>query len=187
MSATEMTPETLKQQGLVGWLAIEGNTIIESSFDFDLTTSYCWNMTKQTAHIVREQGLDGLASWAPFKQALETRDAQYTLAPGIAALVKKHYRADKDDTQHAKSILKIGNVVLEHNDVNDELKECHHFLIQHFRIAAMCTDSKITIAKLMQLAYNAGQLNAQRNKYNNSIIAFYDEHKLGDITTFISF
>jgi len=182
-----MSVNILKQRGLNGWLAIEDNTVIEIPFDFDLPTSHCWNMTKQTARIVREQELDGLASWAPFKRTLDMRDEKYTLTPNIVALVKKHYRVDKDDTQHAKSTLKIGYVILENNDINDELKECHHFLIQHFRIAAMCINDKITIAKLMQLAYNAGQLNAQRDKYNSSIIAFYDEHKLGDMATFISF
>lgn len=182
-----MSVDTLKQQGLHGWLAIEDNTVIDLPVDFDLLTSHCWNMTKQTARIVREQGLDGLAYWAPFKRILDTRNEKYELTPSIVALVKKHYRVDKEDTQHDKSILKIGNILIEHNDINDELKECHHFLIQHFRIIAMCTNGKITIAKLMQLAYNAGQLNAQRAKYNNSIIAFYDEHKLGNMATFISF
>jgi len=182
---TTINIDDLKKNGLRSWIVCLPSKIIEFPFDFDQPSETCWNLTSLTGNAVRSVGLDGLASWNPFKKILEERPETFELSSSIIELVSKHYNANQEDLQHSNSVLAIGEIVLTHNDKNDSNKEQHHFLIQHFRLVAMCANNTITITKLMQLAYNAGQFKAQRHIYDKSILEFYDANKLGDFGTYV--
>lgn len=176
----------LKERGLSSWLIVDSQKIIEMSFDFDRPIDKCWDLTKETGYIVRSIKLNGKTAWGPFKEMLEQIKKLLMLTQNMRQLLSKHYKVEKDDIEHNNCILTIGTISIKHFDKkNDKIWKSHHFLIQHFRIIAMCADNTITINKLLQLAYNAGQFNADRKKYDEKIVTFYDANKLGDIETYI--
>lgn len=65
-------------------------------------------------------------------------------------------------------------------------KEINHFFIQHFRIPKLM-NYEVSVLKLLQIAYNAGQFKAEReNKksYSKKILNFYDKYNLDKISAF---
>jgi len=175
----------LKEKGVTSWLIKTDNNIEKIKFDFQHLMDQCWTLTKETGCIVRNIGLDGKASWGVFKNELEQINRPSMLTSSIQAMLPKHYKVEDNDLDHNNCIFTIGTLTMKHFDKNDEMKEQHHFLIQHFRLIAMCTDNIIPFNRLMQLAYNAGQFEADRKKYDPQIVAFYDANKLGDIETYV--
>jgi hypothetical protein len=174
----------LKERGLATWLIFDDQKIDEIPFDFNLSMDKCWNLTVETGNVVKSIGLNGKTSWAPFKERLDKIERPTVLTQKMKQLLSEHYKVEKDDFEHNNCTLTIDSISMKHFDKSDKLWESHHFLIQHFRIIAMC-DDMIPINKLLQLAYNAGQFNADRKKYDERVIAFYDANKLGDIGTYI--
>jgi len=95
--------------------------------------------------------------------------------------LKGEYIKSEDDKDHENVIIKIENIIL------DNTKEHEHFFIQHYRISKT-VDNKLSVQKLMQIAYNIGQYKATRdinNKYDKEIIKYYEENNLDKIETYI--
>jgi hypothetical protein len=64
--------------------------------------------------------------------------------------------------------------------------ESEHFFIQHYRIL-VTSNFELSPMKLMQVAYNIGQLKAENNinKYDEKLMEYYKLNKLNDVNTFI--
>jgi hypothetical protein len=95
--------------------------------------------------------------------------------------LKGEYIKSEDDKEHENVKIKIEDIIL------DNTKEHEHFFIQHFRISKTVGD-KLSVQKLMQIAYNIGQFKATKqfdNKYNLKIINYYETNNLDKLETFI--
>lgn len=142
-----------------------------------------WNHVLNHGYTVRKNGLNGLEEWQPLKNLYSTYEIGTTknvpINEKIKGLVQKVNYACQDK---------------DHNDVTIEIcdikltnsKETDHFIIQHLRIPTML-DFTLPLVKILQIAYNAGQVKAEIEKdtYHQKIVKFYEENKLSDLTTFV--
>jgi hypothetical protein len=90
------------------------------------------------------------------------------------------YNSEPNDVQHEKVNIKIGQITLNNSD------EPSHFFIQHFRILKL-ENYTLSVVKLMQIAYNSGQLLAQNviSPYDPVIFDFFTRNKLGELDTYV--
>lgn len=103
------------------------------------------------------------------------------LVEKINALIEtKKYKYDEDDKDQEKVKLEINSIELD-NQVEPE-----HFFIQHYRIL-VTSNFELSPMKLMQVAYNIGQLKAQNKikKYDDKLIEYYKSNNLNNVNTFI--
>lgn len=99
----------------------------------------------------------------------------------IQELIKnKLYNFDESDKDQEKVKLTISSIKL-----NNEVEQ-DHFFIQHYRILNT-SNFELSPMKLMQVAYNIGQLKAQNkmNKYDDKLMEYYIAHELNNIKTFV--
>jgi len=99
----------------------------------------------------------------------------------IESLIEeKLYVFDEDDKEQEKVKLTINSIELD-NQIDSE-----HFLIQHYRIL-VTSNFELSPMKLMQVAYNIGQLKAQNKikNYDEKLMDYYKENKLNNVNTFI--
>lgn len=146
-----------------------------------------WADTLLQGYNTRKNGLDGLKSWQPLKQKYEKMyvigyENGIPVNAYFSFMVKDKYIIGSDKLDHKDSIFKIDKNYLA-NGI-----EPHHFYIQHFRIPNL-ESNKLSVLKLLQIAYNAGQFKAELEK-NNSVYAtefvdFYKNNKLDQIDTYI--
>jgi hypothetical protein len=92
----------------------------------------------------------------------------------------REYNFDADDKDQEKVKLTINSIQLD-NQVEPE-----HFFIQHYRIL-ITSNFELSPMKLMQVAYNIGQLKAQNkiNKYDDKLMEYYKTNNLNNISTFV--
>jgi len=151
------------------------------------TLQELWNKTMDYGYEVRKSKKDGLESWQPLKKEY----ANYFIKgydEGIpvnesfikSQIMKKiKYQIGLDEKEHTDVMVSIGKETVDNLDKN-------HFFVQHFRIPVL-EKNKLSVVKVLQIAYNAGQYKAEAEKknYPTAILEFYDENKLNDIKTFI--
>jgi hypothetical protein len=90
------------------------------------------------------------------------------------------YISAPDDPQDEKVNIKIGPITL------NNLDESSHFFIQHFRILKL-ENYTLSVVKLMQIAYNSGQLLAQNviSRYDPVVFDFFTRNNLGELNTYV--
>jgi hypothetical protein len=150
------------------------------------TLSDLWIDTMAEGYLVRKNGLDGLESWQPLKKKytgmyIDDYKDGIPVKKKYLSIAKNKYIIGSDKTDHKDSKFKIGDINL------DNRIEAHHFYIQHFRIPNL-EKNKLSVLKLLQIAYNAGQFKSERKNnpiYCNAFIKFYDKNKLNQIETYI--
>jgi hypothetical protein len=159
---------------------MEQDYFIEMEQDNLIKVSDLWNEIINRGYIVRSTSLDGLSEWQPLKQKYEQyQKYSFIISNHIQNLVKSYYKTPNNDTEHNHAKLIIGNCELDTN------KETEHFIVQHFRIPAQkCF--KLSLVKVLQIAYNIGQFKAEQEKgtYHDKIISFYRQHKLSLFETY---
>jgi hypothetical protein len=150
-----------------------------------LNLSQLWHETYNFGVHVRKNNKDGFVEWGPLK----TKYSKYYIAnndDGIPLLdsfkefeEKLVYNLEINDLDHLNVVMEINSKIMNNKD--------HHFFIQHFRIPKMF-NYKLTVVKLLQIAYNAGQLKADMddNRYDGDIISFYTQNSLYDIKTYVA-
>ena len=134
----------------------------------------------------RQKRANGLVGWQTYKAQFEKTviagfETGIPVKQAILDLFRQVYQADIDDKDHAKAKMIIGSVEMT-NTI-----ESNHFFIQHARIPLMA-GNKISVLKLLQIAYNAGQFAAEReseNVYDATILEFYDSSKLAQLATYV--
>jgi hypothetical protein len=90
------------------------------------------------------------------------------------------YNYDESDKDQDKVKLELNSVKL------DNQVEIDHFFIQHYRLL-VTSNFELSALKLMQVAYNIGQLKAQNkfNKYDDKLMEYYKSNNLNNISTFV--
>jgi hypothetical protein len=146
-----------------------------------------WQHVLDIGYITRKTGCDGLQMWQPLKNFYSKYEIKSNNSENevpVNDTIKKlseQVKYTAHDQNHDNVDVKINDTQLKNS------KETDHFIIQHIRIP-MTTSFKLPLVKLLQIAYNVGQAKAEfeKNTYNEGIKYFYKEHKLSDITTFVS-
>jgi hypothetical protein len=133
-----------------------------------------WQQMIQYGYNIRKNNLNGLDEWQPIKKKLEKRNGNIPLKTFIRDTFSQSYE-DNPDVK-----MTVGQTVLNFS------VESEHFFIQHVRIILM-SGVEISILKLLQIAYNAGQFKAMRenNMYNQEVLECYDRNNLDQIETYV--
>jgi len=151
------------------------------------TLKKLWKETLDYGYNVRRNNLDGLKSWQDVKSKysnmyIDGYEKGISMKEYFSFIAKDKYIPGSDKEEHTKSKFKIGS------DELDNTVESHHFYIQHFRIPEL-EKYKLSVLKLLQIAYNAGQFKAESEKnnlsYKKDFVEFYKTNKLDKIDTFI--
>jgi hypothetical protein len=161
--------------------------------------SQLWESVKQYGMIVNLTGQNGLDAWQPLKKVFARQtitDADGTLVNAIPVkqsmidMITANYHANNDLkypdaseadlADHRYATITIGDTTMDNTIDHD------HFFLQHMRIPSM-SDFKLPLTKILQIAYNAGQLDAvrMRGKYARDVMNFYTTHQMSDIDQYI--
>ena len=121
---------------------------------------------KKYGHYTREKKLDGFKQWIKLKSILSEIKTEGKWNPKVRDFFVE-MRADLK-LQECENELK-GSDTEKH-----ETWEKHHFYLQHARIPTL-NYSTPTLIRLMQIAYNAGQLKAAYNDeiYTSELKQYY--------------
>ncbi len=133
-----------------------------------------FTQVKEYGKYTRINKLDGLLQWNKLKGILLMSDVKGEWNPKV-----KTFFIDM------RSDLKIQECESETEDHN--IWEKHHFYLQHARIPTLnFNDAKLV--RLIQIAYNAGQLEAlwNDNFYTQKMRDYYDQNNLKNIETYMS-
>lgn len=147
------------------------------------TLKELWEEMVNVGYKIRKQRENGLVSWQPYKK-LYASAIIIGYEEGIP--LKKSFMDLSEslpyfyeDEEHNDAQMVVEGVRL------DNQIETNHFFIQHFRIPKL-GKYKLPVLKLLQIAYNAGQLRAVfEENFEKSIKDFYGNNNLGDITTYV--
>lgn len=127
------------------------------------TLKEMYNQVKEYGYFVRNNGLNGLIMWNVIKFVFQQifGDTTYKWNIPHDQIMGEYNLLDDKFIGH-----------LEMSDSLDRLRwESEHFLVQHIRI--LKETQKPTIVKILQVAYNTGQLEAEMRKHSE----FYKQFK----------
>jgi len=115
-----------------------------------------WKLVIEYGTYVRINKLNGLDYWNMLKQFLKSNKTSFIWLP--------------DAMSRFEEMKKMG--IVDENNIEKQIPqniwEAHHFYLQHARIPFK-NKNGATFVRLFQIAYNAGQLNAEMNIKKNSI------------------
>lgn len=141
-------------------------------------------------YLVRTQGRNGLQEWGRLKQDYQWLENSQCLPKmvnlenmPIHHIIKTliDYHVSSTDTNHDHVTIDIPSINQRLNNVIDY----EHFYIQHFRIPIMTNYHPVMI-KLLQIAYNVGQMKGSRNQCTPEQMKFYQNHHLDQLTQYIT-
>lgn len=143
-----------------------------------------WNLVIAYGTTSRLFNLNGFDSWVKLKTIFEP----INIGPGLDWIDDAKKRTD--------AMLSMGIIGTESpvSPIDHTTWELHHFFIQHGKIIKPVDITKkitpISFLKIMQIAYNAGQLNAEMFIKKNSIYeiewkAYYASNMLDQITSYV--
>ena|SRR3989304_6311977 len=148
-----------------------------------------WDYTFGYGYMTRLTGANGLNSWQPLKEtfiaySFNKNDDKLKTLPinqSFIDLVNELTYINDDEEDLPTLGVEIDDTTM-HNDI-----ELEHFFVQHFRIVKLLK-TEISVLKLMQISYNAGQFAAEEDKhsYPLAISNFYDLNGLGQLKTYIN-
>jgi hypothetical protein len=148
----------------------------------DTDISNLWRKIMDYGYDVNKKNQNGLQMWQPMKEIYNnTTYLGKVENPLFLNVVNENILMGSDVTELTDVKIVINGITL------DNTMEGDHFFIQHFRIPIV-SKFNLTLLKLLQIAYNAGQFKAQREKnyYNEKIISFYDANKLDKLETYLN-
>lgn len=143
-----------------------------------------WTQVKEMGSKSREEGIRtgqsvGLLHWQKPKEKYSKDEQTFKTSIKIKDLVKANYRVDSIDTDHQTATVAVGDIVLE-NKI-----ESHHFIVQMHRLIAMHGEFTLSMLRLMQIAYNIGQADADIQSYNTNVQIYLKTNGLDQIATYI--
>jgi hypothetical protein len=147
----------------------------------DSDISKLWQEMINYGYDVNKTGQNGLVMWQPMKTKYDNMMSLGKVDnPVVQRIIYNNIVMGSDDIDLSDLKFVIDDVILDNKIEN------HHFFIQHFRIP-MISKFNLTRLKLLQIAYNAGQFKARREKnyYDEKIMTFYDNNKLDQIQTYL--
>lgn len=145
---------------------LNNNTNINMQFD----------ITKKYGYEIRSSNHNGLLAWNTIKDIyIETIDKNWMNAhsKNIDCCWKEL------DFELTKNILKM-----EEYYPNGDMNEPFHFIMQCVKIPIK---NSISLIKIMQIAYNIGQLKASENYIPKDLLTKFYEQKMYDIDTYVKF
>lgn len=129
---------------------------------------------------VRSTKKNGLESWQPYKQHYQSQPGQFVMKPEYRKIFENYITYLHNAIDSEIAVLVAGKKLT--NGIETE-----HFFVQLFRIAYM-ENFTLSTVKLMQIAYNIGQLKAvlqNEDVYDRTTIEFLESIKFDDISTYI--
>ena len=140
----------------------------------NITIEKLWSDFEKYGFEVRSKSKLGNDAWQVVKKNFSDCAFSEWNEPSVS-----YYQTMKGLHLYGDTIDKDGNEVNDNDD--HSIWEPHHFMIQHGRIV---NNNKPSLMRLAQIAYNAGQLRAERSKngdeaYSTEQIAYYDNPKTG--------
>jgi hypothetical protein len=144
-----------------------------------------WNLIMDYGKLVRTNGLDGFDSWNNIKTILEKYNQPGEWLP--EAINRYDEMMAKFDIIDIKKDKYIENINDEQKKEKSLEWEVTHFFFQHSRI--LKPNEEANLLKLMQIAYNAGQLKAVwNNKYNtDDRKKYYEKYHLNTYTSYMTY
>lgn len=145
-----------------------------------------WEYMINVGYDVYHNKRNGYDEWQIWKSILSNMKLpnydNLDINQNIIKIIKDHLIIKNDKNEYVDCCF----YTKQFNICNNE-KEIYHFFIQMFRISLM-SNYRLSLLKLLQIAYNIGQYNAARIKkeYIDDINNFFDEHNLGNLETFIN-
>lgn len=139
-----------------------------------------WNIMVQIGFDIRSNNKDGHKEWQPYKLKYENYKNNFPLLAAFQELVN-NLNYQSFDAEHEKVMILINDRILNNEIVAE------HFFVQHFRIPKM-VGKVISVTKLMQIAYNVGQLKAVfQNEivFDENIKEYYTKHELDKLDTYV--
>jgi len=158
---------------IIGW-CIDGN--IKINMDSQSTNSLDIKQLFATlisyGFLVKKNKCDGQKSWQKYKSLYESNKTIYHQKTILEIAKLIEYNVDENDKQHDNVTININGKKLS-NKI-----EIEHFFIQLFRISKM-NPNGLPLVKLLQIAYNIGQLNAviELELFDRDIVQFYKSHQ----------
>jgi hypothetical protein len=142
----------------------------------------CFDIIKELAEKYRREfkKFDGKGYWGELKQKL--------------ALINSEVTFDKDNISKLYFELTNGNTLPDNDDafvkalnidevnLDGSMNEVNHFFIQLFRIPLY---EKNNFVKLMQIAFNIGQLAPYLNDLDDGYTVFFTKNKMDKIDTYL--
>ena len=129
-------------------------------------------------YYVRKTEKNGLQEWRLLRDHIDGIDT-FVINNEFKMLCESlNYNKEENDNDHQRVKIIVDDVTYN----NESL--CDHFFIQLFRIPRM-ENYNLSTVKLLQLAYNIGQLKYEIDRNKHCASAFFDEHKLGLLETYI--
>ena len=137
----------------------------------DIRINNLWNVLINYGYETRIKKKDGLERWNFVKK----------LFPDFNVVWKESSKTIYQDLLDLGVIEEETGSGLSHEDW-----ERHHYLLQHGRI--IHNNPEGSLVRLMQIAYNIGQFNAEQEKksYPVKLLTYYRSHKLEKLITYIS-
>ena len=140
-----------------------------------------WRIAKAEGYRTRKNHEDGQKNWQPLKAQYAKDETILTLNPKIFEVIKRDLRIGADEVDYTDCEIATQLITLEN------VVESAHFIVQHLRIPMMCKNGQIPMVKFAQIAYNAGQYEAEKemNGYLQMANEYYDMMELADPKTFV--
>ena len=144
-----------------------------------------WDHTLNEGYRIRKNKLNGLEGWQPLKNAFSSAQVEkFKVNGNHIDSVNRCLKKGLDVSDLTDSYIECDGINVSNSIVNGD--DRGHFLVQHFRIPYL-ENFSLSLLKLMQIAYNAGQFKAaqENDEYTPLVVDFYTSHDLFDIRTFI--
>ena len=149
-----------------------------------------WNEMIDFGFNVNNMGIGmGLTKWREVKDKIIAydHDSQFPLSKCFCQLADSKIVYEAHEKEDEDATVKFNSIEIVLNNKTTE----QHFLVQHFRIPKT-SDYLLSLTKLLQIAYNVGQLKAviKRKDHqlyldNPAIMEKYNKYKLYKLSTFI--
>jgi len=134
-----------------------------------------WDAIIKYGYEIRSSNKNGLVGWLAVKEKLTPFDfkLEWTESSKVFAEKLIGLGVNNSDSFETSGL------------ATKELWDRDHFLIQHGRIIR--NNPEATLVRLLQIAYNVGQFNAEneKTKYSDQLLTYYHINQLNKLTTFI--
>lgn len=133
-----------------------------------------WEEVENIAYLIRSKNKDGLEWWGKLKIVIATITLENT--------EQMHWK-NLESLVHLYDKFREMGMRGEEGEEGIENWERDHFILQHARIAKK--NPNLTPTRLLQVAYNAGQLRAVWDTVSEEVKQIYRDRKLGKIDTYM--
>lgn len=142
-----------------------------------------WINYENIGYISRNTGQDGLKTWKQLKDTVSDSLLGGQISDELVKIINRGYMIGHDDVDHRDVTFTDKSNSLD--SMLHNVEEIDHFFIQHLRIPILA-NLKLTRRKFAQIAYNAGQFRAEKEKntYNQDVVTYYDKNNLGNYQTY---